>query len=321
MTDWLAEGRRVFQAEIRALKKTEESLDDTFVRILDIIVNCRGKVIVTGMGKSGHIASKLAATFSSLGTPSFFLHPGEAMHGDLGMVSRDDVVVAISYSGGSDEILQIIPGIKLIGAFLVGITGNKNSVLAETSDLVQVLPKFDEACYLGLAPTSSTVSVLCYGDALAVAASGIYGFREADFGKFHPAGALGKKLILQVGDLMASGSDNPRVKEHSSLKNAIIELSRKGLGAVAVVDGQDHILGMITDGDLRRQLEKGADVYALKVEEVMTKNPFIIDKKMLASEALAIMKEKNISCLIVSESGRSVGMIRMQDIIGVGIVG
>ena len=188
--DKLAEARRVFDIEIGALEKTKEVLNDTFVQILDLITNCTGKVIVTGMGKPGHIGTKIAATFASLGTPSFFLHPGEAMHGDLGMISANDVVVAISYSGESDEIVHILPNIKMIGATLVGITGNEKSSLAEASDIVQVLPKFNEACYLGLAPTSSTTTVLCYGDALAVVASGIYGFKDVDFGKFHPAGSL-----------------------------------------------------------------------------------------------------------------------------------
>ena len=173
--DKLAEGRRVFDIEIEALKKTRDALDETFVKILDVVTGCKGKVVITGMGKPGHIATKLAATFASLGTPSFFLHPGEAMHGDLGMISENDVVIAISYSGESDEIIKILPNIKMIGATLVGISGNGNSTLAYASDIVQILPKFKEACYLGLAPTSSTTSVLCYGDALAVVASGIYG--------------------------------------------------------------------------------------------------------------------------------------------------
>ena len=182
--DKLTEAHRVFDIEINALGKTRDTLDETFVQILDLITGCKGKVIITGMGKPGHIGSKIAATFASLGTPSFFLHPGEAMHGDLGMISSNDVVIAISYSGESDEIVRILPNIKMIGATLVGITGNAKSTLAQAADVVQVLPEFKEACYLGLAPTSSTTSVLCYGDALAVVASGIYGFKDADFGKF-----------------------------------------------------------------------------------------------------------------------------------------
>lgn len=321
IVDRLLEAKKVFDTEMTALEKTRDALDDTFLQILDLIVNCEGKVIVTGMGKPGHIAAKLAATFSSLGTPSFRLHPAEAMHGDLGMVSANDVVIAISFSGESDEIVNILPNIKMIGATLVGITGNPNSTLAKASDVVQVLPKFEEACYLGLAPTSSTTAVLCYGDALAVVASGIYGFKDVDFGKFHPAGSLGKKLILKVEDLMAKSEKNAIVHISVPLKDAIIELSKKGLGAVSIVDDNQKLLGIITDGDLRRQLEKGADIYNMKVEEVMSTKPVTINKEKLAVDALHLMKEKNISCLVAVDENRVAGTIRLQDIIGVGIVG
>lgn len=321
IVDRLLEAKNVFDTEITALKKTRDALDNTFLQVLDLIVNCKGKVIITGMGKPGHIAAKLAATFSSLGTPSFRLHPAEAMHGDLGMVSSNDVVIVISFSGESDEIVKILPNIKMIGATLVGITGNPNSTLAKASDVVQVLPKFEEACYLGLAPTSSTTAVLCYGDALAVVASGIYGFKDVDFGKFHPAGSLGKKLILKVDTLMAKGEKNSKVHISVPLKDAIIELSKKGLGAVSVVADRDELVGIITDGDLRRQLEKGADIYNMKVEDIMSSKPFTIGGDKLAIEALRVMKDRNISCLVVCEEGKAVGTIRLQDIIGVGIVG
>ena len=297
--DKLAEGRRVFDIEIDVLKKTRDALDETFVKILDLVTSCKGKVIITGMGKPGHIAAKLAATFASLGTPSFCLHPGEAMHGDLGMISENDVVIAISYSGESDEIVKILPNIKMIGATLIGITGNANSTLAHTS---------------------STTSVLCYGDALAVVASGVYGFKDADFGKFHPAGALGKKLILKVDDLMANGTNNAKVHVNVTLKDAIVELSKKGLGVVSIVDDKDTLLGVITDGDLRRQLEKEADIYSLKVENVMTKTPITIQTGKLAVEALNILKRKNISCMPVIADSKIIGTIRLQDIVGVGIV-
>lgn len=319
--DKLAEGKRVFDIEIEALKKTRDALDGTFVTILDLITNCTGKVIITGMGKPGHIATKLAATFASLGTSAFCLHPGEAMHGDLGMVSSNDVVLAISYSGESDEIVKILPNIKMIGAKLVGITGNANSTLAQMADVIQVLPPMEEACYMGLAPTSSTTSVLCYGDALAVVASGIYGFKDADFGKLHPAGSLGKKLVLKVEDLMAKERANAKVHESVTLKDAIVELSKKGLGIVSVVDEEDKLLGVITDGDLRRQLEKGADIYSLSVQDVMTKSPTTIESGKLAIEALNLLKIKNISCMPVVEAGTVIGTIRLQDIIGIGIVG
>lgn len=317
----LEEGKRVFDVEIEALKKTRDSLDQTFVEILDIVTSCTGKVVITGMGKPGHIAAKLAATFASLGTPSFCLHPGEAMHGDLGMISSNDVVIAISYSGESDEIVRILPNIKLIGATLIAITGNATSSLAKVADIVQILPEFDEACYLGLAPTSSTTAVLCYGDALAVVASGVYGFKDADFGKFHPAGALGKKLLLKVNDLMDQEGDNAIVCQNSLLTEAIVELSEKALGIVSVVDEHNILLGVITDGDLRRQLNKKVDVYNLSVNEVMTRTPKVIETNKMAVNALQLMKENNIAALpVVDEKGTLIGTIRLQSILNAGIV-
>lgn len=318
----LDEAKQVFKTEIEALTKTMNSLDQTYLKILDLIVNCKGKVIFTGMGKPGHIASKLAATFSSLGTPSFKLHPAEAMHGDLGMISSNDIVIAISYSGESDEIIRILPNIKMIGAKLIGITGNSHSSLASFCDVVQVLPKFNEACYLGLAPTSSTTAVLCYGDSLAVVASGVYGFKDVDFGKFHPAGSLGKKLILRVKDLMSAGDSNSKVHLHDSLMNAIVELSQKGLGVVSIVDNQisNNLVGVITDGDLRRQLQRHVDIYSLKVDDIMNKNPITISQNSLAVDALREMKNNNVSCLVVVDENKPIGIIRLQDIIGVGIV-
>ena len=319
--DVLSEAKRVFDIEIEALEKTRDALDKTFADILDLLVNCKGKVIITGMGKPGHIATKLAATFSSLGTPSFCLHPGEAMHGDLGMIDKNDVVIAMSYSGESEEIVRIIPNIKLIGAKLVGLTGNKNSTLAHEADIVQVFPPFKEACYLGLAPTSSTTAELCYGDALAVVASAVYGFKDTDFAAFHPAGSLGKKLIVKVEDIMSSGNKNATVNVNASLTDAIIEISKKGLGAVAVVDDNGDIAGIITDGDLRRQLQKNVDIYSKSVKDVMNISPKTISGERLAVKALNIMKENNISCLIVEKDKKAVGIIRLQDIVGVGIVG
>lgn len=319
--DKLAEGKRVFDIEIDALKKTRDALDNTFVEILDLITVCQGKVIITGMGKPGHIAAKLAATFASLGTPAFHLHPAEAMHGDLGMVSNNDVVIAISFSGESDEIIKILPNIKMIGATLVGITGNPNSTLAQASDIVQVLPKFEEACYLGLAPTSSTTSVLCYGDALAVVASGIYGFKDADFGKFHPAGALGKKLILKVKDLMVSGDDIPCVNLGTLLMDAIPVMSKKGLGIVSVVDDNNILKGIICDGDLRRIIEKKIDIYSVAVEDVMIANPKTFGDDRLAVDALHFIKSKSINNLpIVDKDGKLIGTITWQQIVKAGIV-
>lgn len=319
--DKLLEGKRVFDLEIEALQKTRDSLDFTFVDILDLITCCSGKVIMIGMGKPGHIAAKVAATFASLGTPAFHLNPAEAMHGDLGMISANDVVMVISYSGESDEIISILPNIKLIGASIVAVTGNANSTLAKYADVVQVLPPFTEACYLGLAPSSSTTAALCYGDALAIVASGIYGFKDVDFGKFHPAGALGKKIILRVDDIMAKGNENAVIENDVNLKEVIIELSKKGLGIVSVVNKQGLLEGVITDGDLRRQLEKGVDVYKLQVQDIMSRKPITIETDRLAIEALNLMKEKNISCIPVIKNGVAIGTVRMQSIISVGIVG
>lgn len=319
--DKLSAAKRVFDIEIDALAKTRDSLDDVFEKILDMIVKCKGKVIVTGMGKPGHVATKIAATFASLGTPAFFLHPGEAMHGDLGMISADDIVIAMSFSGESDEIINILPNIKLIGAKIVAITGNRDSTLASFADIVQVLPPFQEACVLGLAPTSSTTVELCYGDALAVVASEVYGFKDVDFGKFHPAGALGKKLVLRVADLMVSGENNSVVHVSATMMDTVIELSKKGLGMVSIVSTEGNLMGIITDGDLRRQLEKKADIYNLSVSDVMTKKPHTIESKKMAVEALNVLKKMNVSCMPVVADGKPIGTIRLQDIIGAGIIG
>lgn len=319
--DILMEGKRVFDIEIAALAKTRDTLGKEFVEILKLITKCEGKVIVTGMGKPGHIAKKMAATFASLGTPSFYLHPGEAMHGDLGMVSAKDIVIAISYSGESDEIVKILPNIKLIGATLIGITGNANSTLAHSSDIVQVLPAFEEACYLNLAPTSSTTAVLSYGDALAVVASGIYGFKDSGFGKFHPAGALGKKLILRVCDLMAKGEDIPCVKSGILLMDAIPIMSKKGLGIVSVVDDNNFLLGIICDGDLRRIIERKLDIYSVAVDDVMIQNPKAIASDKLAVDALRFIKQHSINNLpVVDEHNKLIGTITWQQIVKAGIV-
>lgn len=319
--DRLVEGKRVFDVEIEALQKTRDALDDTYLQILDLITNCEGKVIITGMGKPGHIAAKLAATFASLGTPSFRLHPAEAMHGDLGMVSANDVVIAISFSGESDEIVRILPNIKLIGAKIVGLTGNSESTLAKASDVVQVLPKFEEACYLGLAPTSSTTAALCYGDSLAVVASGIYGFNDSDFGKFHPAGSLGKKLILKVDDLMAHGKEVPKVASGTLLMDAIPVMSKKGLGIISIVDDSDKLLGIICDGDLRRIIEKHIDIYSVAVDEVMINNPKTTNAERLAVDALHYIKQNSINNLpVVDNNDTLVGTITWQQIVKAGIV-
>ncbi|MBQ6125508.1 MAG: KpsF/GutQ family sugar-phosphate isomerase [Erysipelotrichaceae bacterium] len=319
--DRLNEAKKVFDIEIEALQKTRDVLGDDFIGILNEISSCEGKVILTGMGKPGHIAEKLAATFSSLGTPSFYLHPAEAMHGDLGMVSKNDVVIAISYSGESSEIIEILPAIKLIGAKLIAITGNRNSTLAKASDLVQELPEFEEACHLGLAPTSSTTVELVYGDALAVVASEMYDFKDVDFGKLHPAGALGKKLILKVEDCMAKNEDLPKIHVDSLLVDAIKEMTKKGLGVVCMVDDNGILKGILTDGDLRRVIEKRVDIYSESVRNVMTPDPKRTTKDKLAVEALKFIRSKNINNLpVVDEENKLIGVVDWRQIVKAGIV-
>ena len=317
--DILEEGKKLFDVEIQAMEIVKNALDDRFVEIVKLICDCTGKVVITGMGKPGHIGTKIAATMSSLGTPSFFLHPAEAQHGDLGMLRDNDVVIAISFSGESEEVTRLIPNVKLIGAKLVGISGNENSTLIKNSDYSFVFPPFKEACAMNLAPTSSTTVALAFGDALAVCASRIYGFNEKNFALFHPAGSLGKKLVTKVSDLMKSDDKNSVVKVGTSLKDAIVEMSNKALGIVNVVDG-DKLVGVFTDGDLRRALANSIDVYNITIDELMISNPKTTTSYIMAIEALKIMNDNNISALPVVDGGKLVGTIRINDITGMGIV-
>ncbi|MCX4338634.1 MAG: KpsF/GutQ family sugar-phosphate isomerase [Lachnospiraceae bacterium] len=315
MTDMLIEARKVFEKEIAAIERTKDHIGEVFIEFLETIMACDGKVILTGMGKSGHIAKKIAATFSSLGTPAFYIHPAESLHGDLGMVTDRDVIIAISHSGESAEVLQMIPVIHRIGAKLLSITGDAGSTLAKHSDVAEILPQMEEACHLGLAPTSTTTAELVYGDALAVTVSQLRGFRSEDFGLFHPAGALGRKLITTVSDIMVSGTDKPQVNSDVYLKEAIIELSRKKAGIVAVMQ-EDRIAGIITEGNLRRALEQEMDVYSMKVDEIMTRNPVCITEGKLAVDAMKLLHEKNISSLIVLDGGgKYSGVVTLQMVI------
>ncbi len=319
-TDIIAEGRKLFDTEIRALEITRNALDENFIKIVNLIVNCKGKVIITGMGKPGHIGTKISATMSSLGTPSFFLHPAEAQHGDLGMVRDDDIVIAISFSGESEEVTKLIPSLKIIGATLVGISGNPKSTLIQNSDYSFVFPPFREACAMNLAPTSSTTVALAFGDALAVCASKIYGFNEENFALFHPAGSLGKKLLYTVGDIMHKGEENPVIHSGALLRDAILVMSKKALGIVNIVDG-NKLKGVFTDGDLRRALSnEKIDVYTVTINSLMSSQPFTVESKVLAVEALKKMKDKNISALPVVDDGILQGTIRINDIISAGIV-
>ena len=319
--DYLKEARKVFEIEIEALIKTKEVLNDTFANIVTAILSCKGKVILCGMGKSGHIAKKISATMSSLGTPSFYLHPAEAMHGDLGMVSDTDLIILISHSGESQEILHLIPSLKVIGAKIVAITANGNSTLANESELVQVMPAVQEACNLNLAPTSSTTAVLAYGDALAVVASETYGFCEDNFALFHPAGSLGKKILLRVSDIMATGNDMPIVREEALISEAIMEMSRKQLGVVAIVNQNGILSGLLTDGDLRRAIEKKVDMYRDIIDTIMTHSPKTIKKDVLAVQALQNLKENSINNYpVVDDSGHVEGVLTWQMIVKAGVV-
>lgn len=315
----LEEGKKLFDVEVQAMEIVKNALDERFVEIVKLICDCTGKVVITGMGKPGHIGTKIAATMSSLGTPSFFLHPAEAQHGDLGMLRDNDVVIAISFSGESEEVTRLIPNVKLIGAKLVGISGNENSTLIQNSDYSFVFPTFKEACAMNLAPTSSTTVALAFGDALAVCASKIYGFNEQNFALFHPAGSLGKKLVTKVSDLMKTGEENSVVSAGTSLKDAIVEMSNKALGIVSVVE-DDKLVGVFTDGDLRRALANNIDVYSITIDELMIKNPIVTTSDIMAIEALKIMNDKNISALPVVDNDKLVGTIRINDITGIGIV-
>jgi arabinose-5-phosphate isomerase len=319
--DILSESRYVFETEINAINLVKDALDDRFVRIVELISECTGKVIVTGMGKPGHVSRKIAATMSSLGTSSFFLHPAEALHGDLGMISPNDIVIAISYSGESEEITRILPNIKIIGATLIGISGNQNSSLVKYSDYSFVFPKFKEACSMNLAPTSSTTVEMVLGDALAVCLSKIYGFHERNYALYHPAGSLGKKLLIKVNDIMQSGEKNAVVKAGTKLKDAIIEMSTKAIGIINIINESHELIGVFTDGDLRRTFTREVNVYDLSVDDVIAKTPIYIDSDMLAVDALKIMKDKNISALPIVRDRKLVGTVRVNDILGEGIFG
>lgn len=321
--DIIKESKNVFDIEIESLKKVEDALDKNYEKIVECIMNCEGKVIFTGMGKPGHIAKKLAATFASLGTPSFHLHPAEAQHGDLGMVGKNDVVVAISYSGESEEIIRILPNIKKIGAKLIGISGNRNSTLIKESDLSFVFPTIEEACYMKIAPTSSTTATLVLGDAIAVTCAKKKAFNKQNFALFHPAGSLGKSLIYTVGDLMSIGDDNAIVTENESFEKALSEMCRTSLGMVNVVDRDGKLIGVFTDGDLRRKLTTKVDIYKMDLKDIITTTPVTIRKDMLAVEALRIMiqGEKKVSVApVVNESKKVIGSLCAKDIIKAGIV-
>lgn len=317
--DKLQLGREVFDKEIESLARVRDQLDGTFHVILDEIMSCKGKVILIGMGKSGHVARKMAASMSSLGTCAIFLHPGECMHGDLGMIQRQDVVILISHSGESDEILHIIPSIRVIGATLIGITGNADSTLSGACKAVQVMGGIEEACYMGLAPTSSTTAVMVYGDALAVVAARLRGFGRGDFGKFHPAGSLGKSLTARAVDLMRPFRRPPSIKRVSSLYDTLHAMMEADADLIAVVDDCGLLVGIVTNGDLKRAMADQGAAMDIGIEGIVHEYPYFVDESAMAAEALRLMLDKKVHAIPVVRENRPIGVIERREIIKYGI--
>ena len=308
--------REVLNIEAAAVLALTSRIDATFLNALNIILSCDGRVIVSGMGKSGHIARKIAATLSSTGTPAYFVHPAEASHGDLGMITAHDVFIGLSYSGESQELLTIVPVIKRQGAKLISLTGNPQSTLALASDAHLNGAVDKEACPMGLAPTTSTTAALALGDALAMALLDAKGFGAEDFARSHPGGSLGRRLLTHVHDIMHSGKEIPAVGQHATLAEAVLEMSRKGLGMTAIVDSTQQVLGIYTDGDLRRTLEKQVDFKATPVSSVMSRQPRSIGPDDLAVEAVQRMEQYNISqMLVVDANNKLVGALNMHDLL------
>ena len=320
-TDFQSSALATLRIEQQAIDVLATKIDDRFNRACEILLQCKGRVVITGMGKSGHIGRKMAATFASTGTPSFFMHPGEAGHGDLGMLVRGDVLIAISNSGKSDEIMMLMPLIKHLGVPLITISRDDKGPMPQNADIALTLGESDEACPLGLAPTSSTTATLVLGDALAVALLEARGFTADDFARSHPAGALGKRLLLHVKHLMHTGEELPKVSPNTPMNQVLYEISNKRLGLTTIVDEQDHLLGIFTDGDLRRLIDKqqGFDVN-LPVSEVMTKKPSTISQEARAVEALQQLNQKKISqFVVVDDQNKVIGVISMHDLIQAGV--
>ncbi len=313
--------KNVIRIEQQAIIELLQYIDDSFEQACQLMFNCQGRVIIIGMGKSGHIGGKIAATLASTGTPAFFVHPGEASHGDLGMITKDDVVLTISNSGETSEVLAIIPVIKRLGAKLISMTGNTSSTLAKLADTHICIKVSIEACPLGLAPTSSTTATLVMGDAIAVALLNARGFTADDFALSHPGGSLGKRLLLRLNDIMHQGERLPVVNENALIKDALVEMSLKGLGMTAIVDNNNQLIGLFTDGDLRRILDLKIDIHQDTIVTVMTKSPTVAQADMLAAQALNIMEDKKINGLIiVNENHEPVGAMNMHDLLSSGVL-
>lgn len=317
----LERARRVLKVEAEAVAALIPRLGEEFVRAVEILYECQGRVVLTGMGKSGFIAKKIAATLTSTGTPALYLHPAEGVHGDLGMIVRGDVVVAVSNSGSTAEIMEIVPFLKRFGVKVISLVGNVQSVLAKESDVTLDVTVGEEACPLNLAPTASTTAALAMGDALAVALLEKRGFKTEDFASLHPGGRLGRRLILRVRDLMHVGSELPVVSGETLMRDAILEISTKRFGMTMVVDGMGRLIGIITDGDLRRGLEKHSNLLERQAEECMTRSPKVIDRDELAARAVQVMEQYKITSLVIIDpSGRPDGVIHLHDILQAGVV-
>jgi len=314
--------KAVIETETRAAQKLLDRIDATFINAVEAMLHCKGRVVVLGMGKSGHIGNKIAATLASTGTPAFFVHPGEASHGDLGMITAQDVVLALSNSGETDEILTILPLLKRLNVPLIAMTGNPQSRLATESDYHLDISVEKEACPLGLAPTSSTTTTLVMGDALAVALLESRGFTEDDFARSHPGGRLGKRLLLHVEDIMHSGDTVPKVLANASLSEALEEMSKKSLGMTTIVDENNVLLGIFTDGDVRRLLDHGEiKIRDIKICDVMKTNCMTINKSRLAAEALQVMESKSINAFpVVDENNKVIGALNMHNLLRAGVV-
>ncbi len=318
--DYKSAALNVLHTEIVGLQQLDQYFNDDFCAACDLILNNKGKVVVMGMGKSGHIGNKIAATLASTGTSAFFVHPGEAAHGDLGMIEPGDVVIAISNSGESSEILSLYPVLKRLNIKIISMTGKPASTMAKLSDLHLQISVPEEACPLGLAPTSSTTATLVMGDALAVSLLQARGFTADDFALSHPGGALGRKLLLKLEDIMRSGNDLPLVTTTTLVKDALLEISDKGLGMTAIVDDTKKVLGIFTDGDLRRILDKKVDIHTTLISDVMTPNPTVAAPGMLAVEGVNLMQQKQISSLLLCEDGILVGALNMHDLLRAGVM-
>lgn len=311
----------VIETEAAAVSGLRDQIDDNFVAACQAMLECSGRVVLLGVGKSGHIGGKIASTLASTGTPAFFVHPAEASHGDLGMITRDDVVLLLSYSGETDEVIRLLPVLKRLGVVIIAMTGNPESSLGRHADINLNVSIEREACPLGLAPTSSTTAALVMGDALAVSLLETRGFTRDDFAQSHPAGALGRKLFLHIQDVMHSGDEMPRISPAASVSDAIVEMTGKRLGLSAVVDDSNQVLGVFTDGDLRRTLDKNLDPHTTRVEAVMTEGPRTIQADALAAEAVQLMQEHKIQgLLVVNEAGELTGVLNFHDLLNAGVV-